>query len=49
MALTLDLNLSVGRASTGSGTPPFGPKLVLLTQVGAFMQTEDGFYLEFEF
>jgi hypothetical protein len=49
MALTLDLNLSVGRASTGSGTPPFGPNLVILTQAGAFMQTEDGKYLEFEF
>ena len=49
MALTLDLNLSVGRAGTGSGTPPFGPNLVLTTQLGAFMQTEDGFYLEFEF
>ena len=47
MALTLDLNLSVGRASTGSGTPS-GPNLVLLTQLGAFMQTEDGFFLEFE-
>ena len=48
MALTLDLNLSVGRASTGSGTPSW-PNLVLLTQAGAFMQTEDGFFLEFEF
>jgi hypothetical protein len=48
MALTLDLNLSVGRAGTGSGTPPFGPNLVLQTQLGAFMQTEDGFFLEFE-
>jgi hypothetical protein len=47
MALTLDLNLSVGRTSTGSGTPS-GPNLVLLTQAGAFMMTEDGFYLEFE-
>ena len=49
MALTLDLNLSVGRAGTGSGSPPFGPNLVLTTQLGAFMQTEDGFFLEFEF
>jgi len=48
MALTLDLNLSVGRAGTGSGTPPFGLNLVLQTQLGAFMQTEDGFFLEFE-
>jgi len=48
MALTLDLNLSVGRAGTGSGTPPFGPNLVLQTQLGAFMMTEDGFFLEFE-
>jgi len=48
MALTLDLNLSVGRAGTGSGSPPFGPNLVLTTQLGAFMQTEDGFFLEFE-
>ena len=47
MALTLDLNLSVGRAGTGSGTPSV-PNLVLLTQAGAFMMTEDGFYLEFE-
>jgi len=47
MALTLDLNLSVGRAGTGSGTPS-GPNLVLQTQLGAFMQTEDGFFLEFE-
>jgi len=47
MALTLDLNLSVGRTGTGSGTPS-GPNLVLLTQAGAFMMTEDGFYLEFE-
>jgi len=49
MALTLDLNLSVGRAGTGSGTPPFGPNLVILTQAGAFLRTEDGFFLEFEF
>ena len=48
MALTLDINLSVGRAGTGSGTPS-GPNLVILTQAGAFMQTEDGKYLEFEF
>jgi len=48
MALTRDRNLSVGRAGTGSGTPPFGPNLVLQTQLGAFMQTEDGFFLEFE-
>ena len=48
MALTLDLNLSVGRAGTGSGTPS-GPNLVLTTQAGAFMMTEDGFFLEFEF
>ena len=48
MALTLDLNLSVGRAGTGSGSPRFGPNLVLTTQLGAFMQTEDGFFLEFE-
>ena len=48
MALTLDLNLSVGRTSTGSGTPS-GPNLVLLTQAGAFLRTEDGFYIEFEF
>ena len=47
MALTLDINLSVGRATTSSGVP--GPNLVLLTQAGAFMQTEDGKYLEFEF
>jgi hypothetical protein len=47
MALTFDLNLSVGRTGTGSGTPS-GPNLVLLTQAGAFMMTEDGFYLEFE-
>ena len=47
MALTLDLNLSVGRAGTGSGTPSV-PNLVLLTQAGAFMMTEDGFFLEFE-
>ncbi len=47
MALTLDLNLSVGRAGTGSGTPS-GPNLVLLTQLGQFMMTEDGFFLEFE-
>jgi hypothetical protein len=47
MAITLDLNLSVGRTGTGSGTPS-GPNLVLLTQAGAFMMTEDGFYLEFE-
>jgi hypothetical protein len=48
MALTLDLNLSVGRTGTGSGTPS-GPNLVLLTQAGAFLRTEDGFYIEFEF
>jgi hypothetical protein len=48
MALTLDLNLSVGRAGTGSGTPSV-PNLVLLTQAGAFLRTEDGFFLEFEF
>ncbi len=48
MALTLDLNLSVGRAGTGSGTPSV-PNLVLLTQAGAFLRTEDGFYIEFEF
>jgi hypothetical protein len=48
MALTLDLNLSVGRTSTGSGTPS-GPNLVILTQAGAFLRTEDGFYIEFEF
>ena len=48
MALTLDLNLSVGRAGTGSGTPSV-PNLVLLTQLGQFMITEDGFFLEFEF
>jgi len=47
MALTLDINLSVGRATTSSGVP--SPNLVILTQVGAFMQTEDGKYLEFEF
>ncbi len=47
MALTLDLNLSVGRARTGSGTPI--PNLVLLTQAGAFIRTEDGKFLEFEF
>jgi len=47
MALTLDLNLSVARTTTSSGVP--GPNLVLLTQAGAFMQTEDGKYLEFEF
>ena len=47
MALTLDLNLSVGRAGTGSGTPSV-PNLVLLTQAGAFLRTEDGFFLEFE-
>ena len=47
MALTLDLNLSVGRAGTASGTPVI-PNLVLLTQAGAFMQTENGNYLEFE-
>ena len=48
MALTLDLNLSVGRTGTGSGTTS-GPNLVLLTQAGAFLRTEDGFYIEFEF
>ena len=48
MALTLDLNLSVGRAGTGSGTPSV-PNLVLLTQAGVFLRTEDGFFLEFEF
>ena len=48
MSLTLDLNLSVGRTTTGSGTPS-GPNLVILTEAGAFMQTEDGKFLEFEF
>tara|TARA_Y100000004_G_scaffold166743_1_gene198703 strand:+ start:3060 stop:3206 length:147 start_codon:yes stop_codon:yes gene_type:complete len=48
MSLTLDLNLSVARTTTGSGTPS-GPNLVILTQAGAFMQTEDGKFLEFEF
>jgi hypothetical protein len=48
MALTLDLNLSVGRVGTGGGTPSV-PNLVLLTQAGAFLRTEDGFFLEFEF
>jgi|TARA_R110002020_G_scaffold244582_2_gene458241 hypothetical protein len=49
MALTLDINLSVGRAGTGSGAPPNVPNLVILTEASAFMQTEDGFFLEFEF
>jgi hypothetical protein len=48
MSLTLDLNLSVARTTTGSGTPS-GPNLVILTQAGAFMKTEDGLFLEFEF
>ena len=48
MSLTLDLNLSVGRTTTGSGTP-IGPNLVILTETSAFMKTEDGFFLEFEF
>ena len=48
MALTLDLNLSVGRSTTGSGVPVI-PNLVLLTEASAFLRTEDGFYIEFEF
>ena len=48
MSLTLDLNLSVARTTTGSGTPS-GPNLVILTQAGAFIKTEDGLFLEFEF
>jgi len=48
MALTLDLNLSVARPSTGSGVPPVRPNLVILTESGAFLKTEDGFYIEFE-
>ena len=48
MALTLDLNLSVARPSTGSGVPVI-PNLVLLTEGSAFLRTEDGFYIEFEF
>jgi hypothetical protein len=49
MSLTLDLNLSVARTTTGSGTPSGGPNLVILTEASAFMKTEDGFFLEFEF
>ncbi len=46
-ALGLDLNVGAPRPFTSGGTPS-GPNLVLLTQAGAFMQTEDGKFLEFE-
>ena len=44
------LGLLVGDtdADNAVGPVPIGPNLVLLTQAGAFMMTEDGFYLEFE-
>ncbi len=46
-ALGLDLNVGVPASFTSSGVPI--PNLVLLTEAGAFLQTEDGKYLEFEF
>lgn len=46
-ALGLDLNVGAPAVFTSGGVP--SPNLVILTQVGAFMQTEDGKYLEFEF
>lgn len=48
MSLSLDINLSVGRAATGSGAPSPGLDLILLTEVNAYMQTEDGFFIQFE-
>ncbi len=45
-ALGLDLNVGAPRPFTSGGTP--SPNLVIQTQTGEFMQTEDGNYLEFE-
>tara|TARA_R110000744_G_scaffold10188_1_gene31882 strand:- start:448 stop:594 length:147 start_codon:yes stop_codon:yes gene_type:complete len=45
-ALGLDLNVGAPAVFTGGGTPSLN--LVLTTQLGAFLQTEDGFFLEFE-
>tara|TARA_Y100000401_G_C8242759_1_gene183920 strand:- start:50 stop:196 length:147 start_codon:yes stop_codon:yes gene_type:complete len=46
-ALGLDLNVGVPASFTSSGVPI--PNLVLLTESGAFLKTEDGAFLEFEF
>lgn len=42
MALTLDLNLSAPRSSTGSGTSGSTPSFILLTEAGEFLLTEAG-------
>jgi hypothetical protein len=46
--LGIDLNVGVPKPFTSGGTPPSGPDGVILSEAGAFLQTEDGNFLAFD-